>query len=67
MTTAKDRVQLELFELEEKHCKLYAFLNSLTGDLSTGIAPQQVELMKAQGYIMSAYIQVLRLRLEAWN
>lgn len=64
MTTAKERVELELKELEERLNKLKTFVLSETfSKLST---TQQMLLM-SQIDIMTSYVNCLHRRLKFWE
>lgn len=64
MTTAKERVELELNELEERLSKLKTFvLNETFSKLST---TQQMLLM-SQIDIMTSYVNCLHRRLKFWE
>ena len=64
MTTAKERVELELKELEERLGKLKTFvLSKMFSKLST---TQQMLLM-SQIDIMTSYVNCLHRRLKFWE
>ena len=65
-TTAKERVEKELEELNEKMTKLSSFLYSkaiLTMDLSNEMTNQ----METQLYSMQQYAKCLQKRLHIWG
>lgn len=62
--TAKNRVEIELLELQKKRQALATFLTS--GPKLT-LSQQAVDLMAIQFSIMEAYIGILQMRLvEEW-
>lgn len=63
MSTAKERVEDELSDLNTKHESLCRFL---VGDASDNIAKPQLDLLTAQASIMAAYCGVLEARLTLW-
>ena len=64
MTTAKERVELELKELEERLDKLKTFV--LSESFSKLSTVQQV-LLTSQVSIMTSYANCLHRRLEFWE
>ena len=64
MTTAKERVELELKELEERLGKLKAFV--LTKAV-TNLSNVQQMLLMSQIDIMTSYVNCLHRRLKFWE
>lgn len=64
MTTAKERVELELNELEERRSKLKTFV--LSEPFSKLSTTQQMLLM-SQIDIMASYVNCLHRRLKFWE
>ena len=64
MTTAKERVELELKELEERLGKLKAFV--LT-KVVTNLSNVQQMLLMSQIDIMTSYVNCLHRRLKFWE
>lgn len=64
MTTAKERVELELNELEERRSKLKTFV--LSEPFSKLSTTQQMLLM-SQIDIMTSYVNCLHRRLKFWE
>lgn len=63
-TTAKERVQKELEELNKKIAKLSLFLFS---EKALNVSPEMRYTMKDQLSYMSGYAQSLQHRLEIWD
>lgn len=64
MTTAKERVEIELNELEERRSKLKRFV--LSEPFSKLSTTQQMLLM-SQIDIMTSYVNCLHRRLKFWE
>ena len=65
-TTAKERVEQELEELNEKMTKLSSFLYG-KAILTTGLSNEMVYQMESQLYSMQQYAKCLQKRLLIWG
>ena len=65
-TTAKERVERELEELNEKMTKLSSFLYG-KAILTTGLSNEMVYQMESQLYSMQQYAKCLQKRLLIWG
>lgn len=64
MTTAKERVELELNELEERLSKLKTFVLS---EMFSKLSTTQQMLLMSQIDIMTSYTNCLHRRLKFWE
>jgi hypothetical protein len=62
--SAKERVQQELDELEEKLDKLNAFIGN---EKFEGLSVDRRQLLISQSIVMETYAHILRLRLRIWD
>ena len=65
-TTAKERVEQELEELNEKMTKLSSFIYG-KAILTTGLSNEMVYQMESQLYSMQQYAKCLQKRLLIWG
>lgn len=65
-TTAKERVEKELEELNEKMTKLSSFLYG-KAILTTGLSNEMIYQMESQLYSMQQYAKCLQKRLIIWG
>jgi hypothetical protein len=63
MTSAKERVEIELAELKEK---LESLCNLLCTPLDDRLHPNSIKMLLLQKDIMMAYVGILEMRLENW-
>ena len=64
MEPHQQRVVDEANELEDKLTKLSAFIES--SPVFAGLDSMQQDLLKAQAGVMSAYLQILKLRIASF-
>jgi len=62
--TAKERVEIELKELDEKLTKLDSFVGT---EMFKKLSEQQKRLLQIQACAMATYSNILVTRLELWE